>query len=154
MKRFLLPISVGLVVLIAAALGVWYFLAAPKELATREPGSISGHTTYPSDGIPPLRVCAEDVSTGTTVKCVDTLEQSDPKGPLPVFRIVLMPGRYFVYATLIDPAALGLEDAGTAYYSEFVRCGMKYECKDHTRIPIDVGSGQDVVDIIPGDWYQ
>ncbi|MEK7637948.1 MAG: hypothetical protein AAB375_00780 [Patescibacteria group bacterium] len=141
------------IVLVAIIAGAWYFFAAPKEFAAM-PGSISGTVSYPSDGIPPLRVCAVPVGgSDSSAVCVET-KDSPPASP--DFTIKkLTPGDYYVYAQIIDPAALGSDIPASfkAYYNEFVRCGLKYECKDATRIVVRVSSGADTPGTLPHDWY-
>lgn len=141
------------IVLVAVGAGAWYLFAAPKEAAAM-PGSVSGTVMFPSDGIPPLRVCAVPVSgPDSAAVCTDT--KDSPPAP-PDFSIgKLAPGDYYVYAQLKDPEAIGSDISGTykAYYDQFVVCGLKIECKDATRITVHVGSGADTPDIHPHDWY-
>lgn len=141
------------IVLVAIVAGVWYLFAAPKEPLAM-PGSISGWVTYPSEGIPPLRVCAVPVNgSDSAAVCIDT-KDSPPASP--DFSIKkLSPGDYYVYAQLKDPVALGSDIPATfkAYYNEFVRCGLKYECKNTTPIVVHVSAGADTPGILPHDWY-
>ncbi len=141
------------IVLVAIVAGAWYLFAAPKE-AQAMPGSISGTVSYPSDGIPPLRVCAVPVKgSDSSAVCIET-EDSPPASP--DFTIKkLAPGDYYVYAQLKDPTSIGSDIPASfkAYYSEFVRCGLQYECKDATRIVVHVTAGADTPGILPHDWY-
>ena len=143
----------GAVLLVAIGAGAWYFFAAPKE-ALAMPGSISGTVIYPSEYIPPQRVCAVAVDgPDASAICVNT---SDIPESNSVFKIEKVPpGDYFVYAQLRDPASIGSDIPGSfkAYYNEFVRCGLLYSCTDTTRIKVHVTAGVDTPDIKPHDWY-
>jgi hypothetical protein len=71
------------------------------------------------------------------------------------FSLRVPPGAYYVYAMLKDPADIGSDFIGyKAYYTKFVTCGLRYDCKDHSKITVTVESGQKVSDIQPYDWYQ
>ncbi len=141
------------IVLAALVAGAWYLFAAPKEPSAM-PGSISGTVMYPSEGIPPLRVCAVPAKgPDSAAVCIET-EASPPASA--AFAIKkLAPGDYYVYAQIKDPVALGSDIPATfkAYYNEFVRCGLAQECKDTTRIIVHVSAGADTPGIFPHDWY-
>ena len=66
------------------------------------------------------------------------------------------PGDYHVYAYLPDPAryGAGYSKDYRAYYSEFVKCGMRDNCKSHEPITVKVKSGETVSGIDPMDWYK
>ena len=151
MKKFIL---IAVVVIIAAVAGVWYFVAPPKEAPGQLTGAIKGETTYPSEGVPALSICAQLVTDMQKTKCVDAPSQAIGQKELPKFSLSVKPGTYWVYAELVDPAELGLTESTKAYYTEFVRCGMKFECKDHSKIEVVVGSNQTIDNIVPGDWYE
>lgn len=142
-----------IIVLIAVIAGILYFVAPPKETPTQLPGLITGETMYPSEGVPALRVCAQLVSDMSNTKCVDVPSQVIGQRELPKFSLSVKPGTYWVYAELADPSELGLTESIKAYYTEFVRCGAKFECKNHSKIEIIVGPDQIVENIVPGDWY-
>jgi len=144
---------IAAIVLVAVGAGAWYFLAAPKESPVM-PGSISGTVTFPSEGLPAQRVCAVPVNgVDAEAFCVDTNDESPTPADFSIKR--LPPGGYFVYAQLKDPGAIGSDIPTTfkAYYDEYVRCGLKYECKDTTRIVVHVSAGADTPNILPHDWY-
>ena len=142
---------IGAIVLVALVFGAWYFLAAPKEQLAM-PGSISGSVGYPSEGTPAQRVCAVR-GAGATPVCVETQDSPPASNTFTIKN--LAPGDYYVYASLIDPAAYGSDIPSTfkAYYNEFVRCGMLYSCKDTTPIVVHVNAGADTPGIEPNDWY-
>ena len=144
---------IGAIVLVAVAAGAWYVFAPPKE-ADAMPGSISGSVSYPSEGIPAQRVCAVPVKgSDSDAVCVQTGDA--PPAPTTFHIAKLAPGDYYVYAQLLDPTAYGSEIPGTykAYYDEFVRCGLRYDCKDTSKIIVRVEAGADTPDIMPQDWY-
>jgi hypothetical protein len=144
----------GAIVIVAVGFGAWYFLAAPDQ----EPamvGSISGTLSYPSEGVPSMRVCAEPLSGGPE-QCVRT-QDAPPAEPRFVIRD-LAPGQYHVYAQLADPESLGLEAYDIArvkaYYTAFVLCGQHASCTDHALVTVPVSAGEDTGDVEPVDWYR
>jgi hypothetical protein len=105
-------------------------------------GSISGHLSYPSDFLPPMRVVAFDAANYLNYSYVDTLqEQSDYTIPgLPA-------GVYHVVSYRVDSSTL----AGG--YTQMVPCGLASGCNDHSFIDVTVTAGQTTTDINPGNWY-
>lgn len=142
---------IGAVVLVAVCAGAWYVIA-PPNVSRVAFGHIEGTTLYPSEGIPAQRVCAQNISDTHAEYCTDAPETAQETQP--TFSITVPPGNYNVYATLKDANSIGSDFAGyKAYYTEYVRCGMRYECADHTKIQVTVSAGQTVSDIYPHDWY-
>jgi hypothetical protein len=141
----------GIIVLAALAAGAWYFFAAPTgEQLMR--GHIEGTTMYPSDFVPAQRVCAQSVTNPGEEYCVNVPEATG--SATPTFQITVPPGTYYLYASLKDASAIGSDLAGyKAYYTTYVTCGLRYECKDHTKLSVDITAGQTVTDIRPHDWY-
>jgi hypothetical protein len=121
--------------------------AAIQPLATNTPtvtpvapGSISGTLSYPSEGIPPLRVVAFNID-GLSYQYVDTLSNQS------VFQITgLAPGIYHVVAYIMDGTYAG-------GYTEMVPCGLSVDCPDHSLIDVTVVSGLDAPGVNPADWY-
>lgn len=116
--------------------------AAPSTSTT---GKISGHLIYPSDHIPPqVGVCAELVDNSTIKTCVKQIvdKKFAPTGV--GYEMELPVGKYYVYSILGD---------WKAYYNEFVICGLKAECKSHTKIAVDITAGSENSNILPHDWY-
>lgn len=114
-------------------------LAAP-EIAY---GSVSGRLSYPSEGIPPLRVVAFNTTNGT-YQYVDTKQNQT------TYTIEnLPPGIYHVisYVNSGDSKNYG------GGYSQFVLCGLSAECNDHRLVDVYVNSGQDISGIDLLDWY-
>lgn len=108
-------------------------------------GFVEGSLSYPSEGIPlELAVCAETLE-GTEVNCTGN-HVKDGKFTTGVgYNLELPPGKYYVFATVPIP--------NRAYYTEFVTCGLKYECPSHKKIEVVVKSGETTSNIDPGDWY-
>ncbi len=104
-------------------------------------GSISGRLTYPSGGIPPLRVVAFSISGDGQTYAVDTSENQGGY----VLRN-LPTGAYYVVAYTLDGKLAG-------GYSKAVACGLAVSCTDHELIPVAVVAGQDSFSIDPIDWY-
>ena len=109
-------------------------------------GTISGSLGYPSNAIPPLRVCAIAVSAPSASRCTRTKENQA------FYRIPgLRPGSYHVVAYVLpgtwgDPSLAG-------GYTQMVICGLKRGCDDHTLIPVEVKAGRLARGINPDDWY-
>lgn len=126
----------------------------PLATATEEPGlrpttsptidagtgMITGHLSYPSEWIPPLRVVAFDVNTITATGSVDTQENDSS------YTLALPVGTYYVVAYTMDGALAG-------GYSQAVLCGLTVACTDHSLIAVQVLANLSVPDIDPGDWY-
>ncbi|HTK60190.1 MAG TPA: hypothetical protein VL283_03225 [Candidatus Baltobacteraceae bacterium] len=103
-------------------------------------GTISGTLSYPSEAIPAQRVCALNLEDDATY-CQQTVAGAT------AYAIPAPAGEYFVYASLEDDVT-----GKRAYDSEFVRCGLKAECKDHTPVKIALApDGTATAD--PQDWY-
>jgi hypothetical protein len=142
--------------LAAAPLLLLLLLAGAAYAQDRTPGVIEGSLSYPSDFIPPdMRVCAENLATHQrycTARHLKGRQYTYKVG----YKLQVPPGAYQVYAYLPDPAKYG---AGfprnyRAYYSEFVKCGMSVECKNHAPLVVRVTSGKTVRGVDPMDWYR
>jgi hypothetical protein len=103
-------------------------------------GSISGNLSYPSEGIPPLRVVAFRTDIDQYFY-VDTLQNQS------TFQIDNLPaGTYHVVAYTMDGALSG-------GYSQAVPCGLSVDCSDHSLIDVAVSDGQVSGGVNPADWY-
>lgn len=149
MRIFIAIVTIFFIAAIGA-LG-WYLFAAPAEPLETAQGTISGTTGYPSEFNPSQRVCAQMVGDSSQEYCVVTSEQTTPDAP--TFSIQVPVGTYYVYATLRNPADAGLEDNLTAYWTEFVQCGLHVGCASHAKIPVIVSADETVSEIRPVDWY-
>jgi len=110
-------------------------------------GTIEGSLSYPSEYIPPLEICADSVDSSEqycTYEHIESAKYTYGQG----YKIEAPAGKYTVYAKLLNP-----DDDYKAYYSQFVTCGMEYECEDHEPIEITVTAGETLSSIDPMDWY-
>jgi len=105
-------------------------------------GVITGYISYPGQEIPnDLKVCAINIETGRKfcVQYTDTVYHS--------YTIKVPEGIYYVYATTN-------KFEKKAYYTEFVKCGLKIDCPSHEKIKILVKSNDTIKNINPQDWYE
>ncbi len=103
-------------------------------------GNIAGNLSYPSEGIPPLRVVAFRTDVNQYFY-VDTLQNQS------TFQIDNLPaGTYHVVAY-----TMGGELSGG--YTQSVICGLTVDCSDHTLIDVFVADGQVSGGVNPADWY-
>ena len=147
MKFFRLLLLCGILLLL---------LPCPGGAAEPRPGFIEGSLSYPADFIPPdMAVCAENLAThqkSCTNKHLKGKQYIYKVG----YKLSLPPGDYRVYAYLPDPAkyGAGFPKDYRAYYSEFVKCGMGVNCKNHAPITVTVRSDEHLKGIDPVDWYR
>jgi hypothetical protein len=136
------------------ALGL--LLARPAPAQEGAPGIIEGSLAYPSEFIPPdMKVCAENIATKErfcTAKHLKGKQYQYGEG----YQLKVPPGEYLVYAYLPDPGqyGAGYPQDYRAYYSEFVKCGMRAECPSHAPVVVRVNSGEKHTGIDPQDWYR
>lgn len=116
-------------------------------------GFIEGSLGYPSEGIPEMNICAENVSTKVltcTSKKINNRKYTYGEG----YRLEVPTGTYYVFATLLPAGAGGSAFANyKAYYSEFVTCGIDANCPSHAPVKVVVHVNQTVPQIDPIDWY-
>ncbi len=123
---------------------------APSPAPAPEPatGIIEGSLSFPSEGIPAdMVICVYEIYTDTETCTTDHVFDARffyGEG----YQIEVPLGTYVAYAYIP-------EDAGyLAYYSDFVTCGLFYDCPSHDPIPVEVTfDGQVVTDVDPWDWY-
>lgn len=131
----------------------------PPEGATEESmlaeltGAIEGSLNYPSEFIPPLEVCAENIGTGEEFCTYESIEDAKYVYGFG-YKIEAPAGDYQVFARLSEPEeeAGGFKDY-KAYYSEFVTCGLEYDCPSHNPLTVEIKAGETVSGIDPHDWY-
>ncbi len=112
--------------------------STPAPPAVAGTGSISGHLSFPSELIPPLRVVAINQKTGKSY-FVDT------NGNQYTYQINHLPaGTYHVIAYY---------QSLSGGYTEAVSCGLTVECNHHGLIDVAVSPGKDIPGVDPGDWY-
>jgi hypothetical protein len=126
----------------------------PGGAAEPKPGVIEGSLSYPSEFIPDdMTICAENLAT-QKIYCTSKHLQGKKYQYKMGYKLEAPPGDYHVFAQLPDPARYGADYAKDyrAYYSEFVKCGMSVNCKDHTPIVVTVKSGATTSGVDPWDW--
>ena len=119
--------------------------AAPIHIpAPAKPGSISGKLSYPSEFVPPMRVCAISVDGGNHFGCVTTSENQR------TYRILnLHQATYYVVAYVKEAGV-----KATGAFTRAVRCGAgQPRCTDGSLIPVTLGEGNSITGIDPGDFY-
>lgn len=111
-------------------------------------GYIEGPLSYPSEVIPDtLQVCALNLADSEEI-CTQTQIQDQKFTPTGVgFRLEVPAGKYHVYSYLTT------QPEYKAYFSEFVLCGLSFECGSHTPVEINVYPGITTPDVKPHDWY-
>ncbi|MCK9245677.1 MAG: hypothetical protein M0P11_01820 [Anaerolineaceae bacterium] len=106
-------------------------------------GSLSGSLSFPSEGIPALRIVAMNPVTGVYYWQNTVAGQS-------FYRFTnLAPASYYVLAYDIKNPSKDFFGA----YTKFVPCGMTVACTDHTLIAVEVKAGEETTNINPSDWY-
>jgi hypothetical protein len=120
----------------------------------RGTGSISGELSYPSEGIPSLRIVARNMATGDIYHVSSKANWGNGKRSDYIYTIGGLPaGRYTVicyerYAHPDDWATLKPQDCGA--YTVSSATGFKNA--DHRLKPVVVAEGQKVVGVDPSDW--
>lgn len=118
-----------------------FFTLFIQTVFSQNMGSIEGEVNYPGEQIPnDLKVCAENVATGETI-CV-LIKSTDKR-----YNIQVPPGSYYIYS---ETDEIDIR----AYYTEFVKCGLKISCPSHQKIKVEVKSGETIKNINPQDWYE
>ena len=115
---------------------------APAAAATTagSTGRITGTLSYPSEYLPPMRVCAFELAEATPY-CVRTGKDQAQ------YRLDgVPPGDYLVLAFPQEADAL------PGGYTGCVP-GLSADCGDHDLKPIIVAAGQTTPDIDPADYY-
>ena len=103
-------------------------------------GRITGTLSYPSEYLPPMRVCAFELAEGTPY-CVRT-----GKDQARYQLDGVPPGDYLVLAFPQEADALPGGYTGCAR-------DLSAACRDHDLQPIIVAAGQTTADINPADYY-
>jgi len=139
-----------------SVLGISLLLATFPAQSTppaQQPAVITGELSYPSDfDFPQMIVCAEAVNS-KSIHCTDKRLQNRRSGKY-TYKLRVPAGSYYVFATLVNGGEPTEDMRGyKAYYSEFVKCGLKVECPSHERLKVTVRAGQTLAGINPGDWY-
>lgn len=132
---------------------------SPSPSPAAGSGTITGEVSYPSESRPELEVYAIDVNDSSRWFSVTTPEfvgqgvggtGSPSPDPGKVYSLQVPPGTYHVVAYIKD-SARGTTTPGI--YSQYVLCGLRASCSDHTLIEVTVAAGETREDIDPADWY-
>ncbi len=102
--------------------------------------AILGQLSYPSEGIPPLKVVAFDMITQAPVASVETEAGQSS------YSLSVPDGIYYVVAYTLDGQLAG-------GYTNAVLCGLSVECTDHSLLPVPAANGTATDGIDPADWY-
>ncbi len=161
MKKLLKIVIILLIVIITAIiiLGLWLSHVPSNVYEVEEIdseahwGKISGSLGYPSEEIPALGVCAENID-GVDMYCTYEMLEGDDYTYGYGYEVSVPPGDYNVFAHLVDPASnIGYTDEDRAYYSQYVTCGMDISCASHKAVKVTVGRNETVTGKDPIDWY-
>jgi hypothetical protein len=106
-------------------------------------GVIEGSLGYPSESIPPLKICAENLVTQIQ-HCTEAHIKGVKYRHGVGYWIEVPPGTYHVFAS---------DTEKDAYFSSAVQCGLKLGCNNHEPIAVTVSPGQTITSIDPTDWY-
>lgn len=131
---------------VAAATTTPATTGAPSTTGAVAAGAITGLVAYPAEGHPSMTICAFGATDRSVHHCVDVPQATTPpKSPYTISGV--RPGTYHLFAY-----AAGNDRAGGAY-TEYVRCGLRATCGDHTLVGVVVRAGETVRDIEVSDWY-
>lgn len=141
------PVSTTSAPTVAAATTTPATTNAPST-STAQPasGTITGLAGYPAEGHPAMTIYAVSTTDRSVFFKVDVARATTP--PKSPFTISVRPGTYNLFAYLE-----GNDGPAGGAYSEFVRCGLRAGCTDHTPIDVTVRAGETVRDIEVSDWY-
>lgn len=104
---------------------------------------VSGRVAYPAGGAPPLEVYAVNVDDPSRFYMTSTSLNNT------LFSMRLPAGRYQLFAYTMP----GSEPVLSGAYTEYVRCGERIECSDHTVLTLTVGADETWDGIVIGDWF-
>ena len=108
-------------------------------------GAIAGSLSYPSSGLPAMRVVALDVMSAAYY-----FTETGP-GQSSYELDHVPPGTYHVIAYTLPGGGFPAGMAGG--YSQMVLCGLQAGCDDHTLVSVEVIAGTTTTGINPGDFY-
>lgn len=112
------------------------------DLASTAPanqlGIIQGRLSYPSDFVPPMRVCAQSVSNYYLMNCINT--EARDRSSFQNFKLTVSPGEYFVFAYA------SREDSGTPFDYQ------AYHANSNQPISVKVSAGKVITNIQVNQW--
>lgn len=112
----------------------------PATTASQPTGTITGKRIFPAEGLPAdFTTCAVNMANGQAT-CIAGNEDT--------YSLTVAPGKYQVYAMVPS-----FRSDYKAYYDQFIVCGIKAECTDHTPITITVPAGGTRSGVDVGDFY-
>ena len=114
-------------------------------------GTITGEMAYPSEGIPKSMVaCAENIESKKTYCTKPRKAWEDNVN----YKLRVPAGKYFLYAKISPDDDDAADLAGArGYYTEYMKCGMKYGCGSKERIILDIHAGKTLSNILVGDFW-
>jgi hypothetical protein len=110
-------------------------------------GAISGVLGYPADGNPAVTIYAVSTTDRSVFFLVGVPRDTVPAKP-PYTITGVRPGTYDLLA-YVD----GNDGPAGGAYTEYVKCGLRASCSDHTLIHVTVRAGETVRDVEVSDWY-
>lgn len=119
------------------------FLLNPLHTPATDTALVRGRVAYPAGGAPPLEVYAVNIDEPQRFFFVQTELNA------PVFTFALPAGRYHLLAYTLPGGTPELVGG----YTEYMRCGERVECVDHTLAVLAVQPGQTWDDLVLGDWF-
>lgn len=122
----------------------------PASTSTAQPastGTITGLAGYPAEGNPALTIYAVSTTDRSAYFTVGVPRGTVPAKP-PYTITGVRPGTYNLFAYVEDNQG----PAGAAY-TEYVKCGLRASCSDHSLIAVTVRAGETVREIEVSDWY-
>lgn len=143
-KNFIKNIVITVLVLAVIVLSYLYFGDKTNSVIDGM-GTIEGSLSYPSEGIPPMNICAEDINTKKQFCTTEHLKNSKylyGEG----YKISAPVGNYYVFATV------GKLGDYRAYYSNF-QCGNG-KGTTHDPIMVEVKTGETISGVDACDWYK
>lgn len=117
-------------------------------------GYIEGSLGYPSDYIPAMSICAQNINTQEEFCTYELI--GGPQYTYDIGYLLQVPaGTYNVYAQLVDrDTGSWLTDPYKAYYSDYVICDANiFDCTSHKPIDIIIEAGYTTSQVDPQDWY-
>lgn len=107
-------------------------------------GLLSGQATYPSEYLPPMRVCAVDAADPGRGYCVAMAQEAQ-------FQLAVPPGRWWLLAWPQDTGT----DTGPGRHSAASDClaAAQTGCDDHALRAVEVAAGEHRGGLWINDWY-
>ncbi len=114
------------------------FTGLTSNAKDNQVGVIQGRLSYPSDFVPPMRVCAQSVSNYYLMNCINT--EARDRSSFQNFKLTVSPGKYLVFAYA------SREDSGASFDYQ------AYHASSNQPIPIQVSAGKVITNIQVNQW--